>query len=363
MTSRYHSDLSDAEVFSFNKSAVLNALHQKLSRELDPYSDFLRVGSRFGRQVRSLMRRRKEQHWKNTVFFGYDTGFLEAAAWAKDRGAACVVCQMDPSRTEVELVREESRRWPNWARQGIDVPEDYFAWRKTEWALADAVMVNSRWSREALIQQGVAPGKIAVVPLAYESPVETAFFPKTKEENDKLNVLFLGQVNIRKGIPYLIEAARLLQRAPVTIDVVGPIDIQDQHVVKAPANIRFHGPVPRGRVEDFYKKADVFVLPTISDGFAITQLEAMAHGLPVIATPNCGEVVTDGMDGFIVPPRDAASLARSFQTLVEDPERLEAMQEEALRTVKKFSLDQLGKNLRELEARLPLEKTEAILEL
>ena len=363
LTSRYHPDLSDAEIFSFNKSAVLNALQQKLARDLEPYSDFLRVGSRFGRQVRSQMRRRKEQHWENTVFFGYDTGFLEAAAWAKDRGAACIVCQMDPSRTEVEIVRDEALRWPDWAKQAVDVPEEYFAWRKTEWALADVVMVNSRWTGDALIQQGVPPEKIVVVPLAYESPVETGFLPRTKQNSEPLNVLFLGQVNIRKGIPYLIEAARLLQRAPIHIDVVGPIGIQDQHVVKAPSNIRFHGPVPRGKAEDFYKKADVFVLPTISDGFALTQLEAMAHGLPVIATPNCGDVVTDGLDGFLVPARDSAALARSLQTLAEDPERLEAMQEEALRTVKKFGLDQLGKNLRHLESRLPLEKSEDILEL
>jgi glycosyltransferase involved in cell wall biosynthesis len=64
-----------------------------------------------------------------------------------------------------------------------------------------------------------------------------------------------------------------------------------------------------------------------------------------------------------VPARDSAALARSLQTLAEDPERLEAMQEEALRTVKKFGLDQLGKNLRHLESRLPLEKSEDILEL
>ena len=270
---------------------------------------------------------------------------------------------MDPSRTEVEIVREEALRWPDWAKQAVDVPEEYFVWRKTEWALADVVMANSRWTRDALIQQGVPREKIAVVPLAFESPVETGFKPRAKPDNEPLKVLFLGQVNIRKGIPYLIEAARLLQRAPIHIDVVGPIGIQDQHVVKASSNIRFHGAVPRGQVEDFYKKADVFVLPTISDGFALTQLEAMAHGLPVIATAHCGDVVTDGLDGFLVPPRDSAALARSLQILAEDSERLEAMQEEALRTVKKFSLDQLGKNLRELETCLPLEKGEDILEL
>jgi glycosyltransferase involved in cell wall biosynthesis len=94
------------------------------------------------------------------------------------------------------------------------------------------------------------------------------------------------------------------------------------------------------------------VLPTISDGFALTQLEAMSHGLPVITTPNCGEVVRDGIDGFVIPPADATALANALRTLLEDPERHQAMREEAVRGIERFSLDALGKNLRDLESRI-----------
>jgi glycosyltransferase involved in cell wall biosynthesis len=87
-------------------------------------------------------------------------------------------------------------------------------------------------------------------------------------------------------------------------------------------------------------------------GFALTQLEAMAHGLPVITTPNCGRVVTEGLDGFIVPPRDAAALADRLRTLLEDPERLQAMREAAQLAVFRFNLDHLDKNLRDLESLL-----------
>lgn len=172
--------------------------------------------------------------------------------------------------------------------------------------------------------------------------------------------VLLGQVNIRKGIPYLIEAARLMKGTPVQFDIVGPISIADQFVVSAPSNVRFHGSVTRDKVQNFYSQADVFVLPTISDGFALTQLEAMSHGLPVITTPNCGDVVTDGVDGFLVPARNAAALAEALLKLAEDPERLQAMQESARDRVTAFSLDQLDKDLRQLEARLPSAGTRRI---
>jgi glycosyltransferase involved in cell wall biosynthesis len=354
LRSRLHEDLTDAEVYSFNTTAILDGLRKRIRPSTDPYSDFLRIGSRFGKQVRSSLARRREQHWENTIFFGYDTGFLEAAAWAKDRGAVCIVCQMDPSRTEVEMVKEEERRWPGWAKSPILVPEEYFAWRKAEWALADAIMVNSQWTLDALVEQGVPADKIHIIPLAYEvgDSGEVASPTPLRPDSEPFRVLFLGQVNLRKGVPYLLEAARLLKGQNIQIDIAGPIAVADQFVVKAPLNVRFHGAVTRDRVREFYSQADVFVLPTISDGFALTQLEAMAHGLPVITTPNCGRVVTDGLDGFIVPARDSAALAERLQTLLEDPERVQAMGEAARLAVASFSLDHLDKNLRALETKL-----------
>jgi glycosyltransferase involved in cell wall biosynthesis len=96
----------------------------------------------------------------------------------------------------------------------------------------------------------------------------------------------------------------------------------------------------------------VFVLPTLSDGFAITQLEAMAYGLPVVTTPCCGEVVTDGADGFVVPERDPAALAGAFQRYLRKPDLLRSQSVAALTKSKQFSLDRLAANLMKLEAEL-----------
>ena len=197
-------------------------------------------------------------------------------------------------------------------------------------------------------------------PLAYEAGLNDNDKSPTplKPDGEPLRVLFLGQVNLRKGIPYLLEAARLIKN--IQVEIAGPIAIADQFVVKAPPNVRFHGAVTRDRVREFYREADVFVLPTISDGFALTQIEAMAHGLPVITTPHCGQVVTDGLDGFVIPARDSAALADRLRTLQDDPERLQAMREAAQLTVRRFSLNHLDKNLRTLEASVKWPSTDTL---
>jgi len=228
--------------------------------------------------------------------------------------------------------------------------------------VADIVMVNSEWTKSALIRQGVPEDKLVVVPLAFEKSVGAPITgspgsakPDSITEftaKKPLRVLFLGQVILRKGIQYLIEAASLVRDEPVQFDIVGPLGISKAALESAPPTMTFHGAISRDRAPGFFGSSDLFVLPTISDGFALTQIEAMAHGLPVIATPNCGDVVTSGVDGLIVPAFDGKALAEAILSLVRDPERLVAMSAATAATIEKFSLSKLGDHLIALEGRL-----------
>jgi glycosyltransferase involved in cell wall biosynthesis len=268
---------------------------------------------------------------------------------------------MDPNRVEVELVYAEEKNWPGWALQPVQVPEEYFGRREQEWALADRVVVNSEFSRRALLQQGVSPEKLAVIPLCYEAKNESGNNWSVAEDENvslkistamPLRVLFLGQVILRKGIQYLLAAARQLERDPIHFDVVGPIGISPAAILSAPSNVTFHGRTGRDQAAAWYQRSHVFVLPTLSDGFAITQLEAMAHGLPVIATPNCGEVVSDGVDGFVVLPRDVEALAQAFRKYLASLELIKTQRAAALVKARQFTLHRLAENLARLETDL-----------
>ena len=116
----------------------------------------------------------------------------------------------------------------------------YFTRRDREWALADRVVVNSEFSRQALLQQSVPDEKLVVIPLCYEAK---GFNQKLEIGNWKsdqpLRVLFLGQVILRKGIQYLFAAARQLERENIHFDVVGPVGISREAISSAPANVTF----------------------------------------------------------------------------------------------------------------------------
>lgn len=353
---RHHSELAAADVVSWNlRSFGWESIVRRKSAGSTPYHGYIEVGRRFALRVREQLKQRSDLG-SDSILFAYDTGALEAMEWGREKGLQCVLNQMDPSRVEVELVRQEENRWPGWVTNAINVPEAYFRRREQEWALADRIVINSEFCREALIQQGVPAEKLVVVPLCYETSEDKTGNPlanaSARKGSDPLRVLFLGQVILRKGIQYLLATAKLLERENIHFDVVGPIGITPEAVGSAPGNVTFHGRTGRDETAAWYQRSHVFVLPTLSDGFAITQLEAMAYGLPVIATPCSGKVVRDGEDGFIVPPRDPEALASTLQRYLSTPDLLPKQSRAALEKSKQFSLEKLTENLLNLEAGL-----------
>jgi glycosyltransferase involved in cell wall biosynthesis len=279
-----------------------------------------------------------------SVFFGYDTGSLEILDALAETDCFTIVDQIDPGKVQTEIARKEVERWPGWALKEPTRSREYEDRRQAEWQMASAVVVNSEWSKRALIQQDVPRDKINVVPLAFE-PHGKVSGPVASPAQRPLRILWLGSVNLSKGIQYLIQSACLLEGSAVEFKVVGSVQITDQAVVAAPSNVTFEGRVPRDDTATYYRWADIFILPTLSDGFAITQLEAMAYGLPVIVTPNCGRVVTDGQDGFLVPPRDPEAIAEIISRLIENRDRIRLMSKRALKTVQQFSIDRVANEL------------------
>jgi glycosyltransferase involved in cell wall biosynthesis len=281
------------------------------------------------------------------VLFGYSYMSLEALEAEQGRGVLTILDQIDPGPVEFRLVAEEMAQHPELAGPPSPFPAAYYERNRREWELADVIVVNSAWSREALIAEGVNPAKIELLPLAFEIKAEKQK-TETRKSEMPLRVLFLGQVNVRKGIYYLMEAAKLLEREKIHFDVVGPISIFSRVVEAAPGNMTFHGPVSRDRAAEWYRQSNVFALPTLSDGFALTQIEAMAHGLPVIATPNCGRVVENSKTGFIIPPRDTRALVDAILRFAHSPGLAGEMGAQCREAVKVYSIDDYARRLAEI---------------
>jgi len=352
---RWHPEIPDERVVAFTVSALWQAAAGRWRRpqNIEERSlEYLRIGERFARDSRRYLVRRLRSSPAPSAFIAYTTGALEVLEFLEERGVPTIVDQIDPARTEEEILRREEEAWPDWADPPGRIPDVYFDRLAAEWKRASIIVVNSEWSRTGLVQQGVPSEKVRVIPLAYDPP---ALPERRKTRADVRTILWLGQVVLRKGIQYLMAAARLLHAERLRFVIAGPIGISGEAVRSAPSNLSFIGPITRDCTSELYRTADLFVFPTLSDGFGVTQLEAMAHGLPVIATRNCGEVVEHGVNGLVVPARDPEALAKAIQEAAFDDRWLGAMSAAARETARGFSMQVLSERLRVILNQLRVE--------
>jgi glycosyltransferase involved in cell wall biosynthesis len=262
-------------------------------------------------------RRAEERPTPSTTLFAYSYTALELFRYAKEQGWSTVLGQIDPGPEEERIVQKEHQRYASIVSQWKPAPPSYWTtWRK-ELALADRVIVNSEWSRRCLMGEEGVEGKVEVLPLVYEESFgnRMAVASRKRSQGEAFQLLFLGQINLRKGMGRLLEAMRLLRDEPVELTLAGPTEISPDCWKDLP-NVRWVGAVPRSGVSELYRKADAFILPTLSDGFALTQLEARSHGLPLLVSPHCGEVVKGTGDGWVMRDCEVESIVEVIRKAV-----------------------------------------------
>jgi glycosyltransferase involved in cell wall biosynthesis len=357
---RFHNELADARVKAFNSSLILFETLARL-RGLSGWPKIIARNRWFQRNVvNALPSEFRAQTSHCPVLLSYSYTALEPFRYAKSRDWRTVLMQIDPGPEEERIVAQEAARVPELAACWQPAPAEYWDLWRQECKLADRVVVNSEWSREGLIRQGIRSDKLSVIPLAYEpgevgdqnsDVTQVRSYPARFTHDRPLRILFLGLLNLRKGIARLLEAARILCDQPVEFWLVGRVEIANANAIGDAGRVKWFGPVTRRQSAEFYKNADAFILPTLSDGFAITQLEALAYGLPVITSKFCGDVVKNGFNGIILQEPTAACVAATIRDCVADPSWLQKLAS-GLPEREKFTIDALAQQLQDLGATL-----------
>jgi glycosyltransferase involved in cell wall biosynthesis len=268
----------------------------------------------------------------------YNSCALKTFQQAQSFGALRILDQsIGHLSSGLDLLREEAERSPEFAKdERIDVPRRLIERCEQETSLADIILAGSEYVKATLAAHGVLPSRIRVVPYG----VDVARFaapPAHKRTRRGLRLLFIGQIGIRKGVRYLLEAVRRLKSNGVELTLVGAPAGSGRGLELYRDYFRHIPHVPHSEIHRLFHDADVFVFPSLHEGSALATYEALACGLPVITTPNSGSVVRDGVDGFIVPIRDANALEEKISLLLRSDALREHMSENARRRAEEFS--------------------------
>jgi len=213
-----------------------------------------------------------------------------------------------------KLLREEAARYPEWEPTLVATRDsDAKLERKSaELQLADLVICPSRW-----VQRSLPPGIRSLI-AEYGCPAPQAC-NRRRREKSRLKVLFVGTMTQRKGLADLFLAMKLLNRTDVELMVLGRPLVSLAFYRQSYPNFVYRTPRPVAQTRDLMLSCDVLVLPSIVEGRAMVQMEALSCGLPIVVTPNAGaeDLVEEGRTGFLVPIRAPEALAERLNWIAD----------------------------------------------
>lgn len=269
-------------------------------------------------------------------YHGNGGSFLD---YAKRRGASIVTdFVITPKYLEIE--HRERSVWPGWEsdRTSKSVIEFYRKRMSRLVALSDLYLCPSQAvARDLSDLPGFDAARLRILPYGASGVLLREARPRPGR------VLFAGAAGLRKGIRYLAEAARILKQRRMDIEIV--VAGVASPIVRAKPETRdltFLGMLDRERMADEFAWADVFCLPSLAEGSATSIYEALANGLPVVTTEASGSVVRDGVEGSIVPERNAEAIADRVSLIVTDRRMRASMSAAALATASQYSDEACG---------------------
>ncbi|MBM4401628.1 MAG: glycosyltransferase family 4 protein [Candidatus Cloacimonetes bacterium] len=318
------------------------------------------------------------------IFHGWAGMSLRSGRRAKTWGAKYIVQRASSHiLTQKKLLEEE---YENWGIKAKPVLPQVVERNLAEYEEADYILLPSEFAKNSFLEHGVAEEKLLMIPFGTDieklkTPAcalrrqsygasateasagrQNSKLPPArsvakamerrrprlrragKTQNSKLSVLFVGQISLRKGIPYLLQAWQELKLKNAELILVGNVTNEIQKIFRLSDSqalriTGFQDPV------FYYQSADIFVFPSIEEGSALVIYEALAAGLPVITTFNSGSVVRDNIEGFIVPIRDKEALKEEILKLYGDEKLRAKMSAAARKRAEEFGWEKHGERL------------------
>jgi glycosyltransferase involved in cell wall biosynthesis len=232
--------------------------------------------------------------------------------------------------TQKQILVDEYNDW--------NVPPPQFSTDRLERCVAEyeeshAVTVPSQFAKRSFLEHGFSEDRVLVCPYG----VDLSEFHPGPKRDEIFRVIYVGQITIRKGIGHLLRAVEpLVRKHQIELWLVGEIDPRIQPLLKQYRGVfEYKGVSPRNTLWQLYSQASVLVLASVEEGLAYVQAQAMACGVPIIATTNTGaeDLFTDGVEGFIVPIRSPEAIREKLEWMMDNSELRDQMASAALERV------------------------------
>lgn len=270
-----------------------------------------------------------------------------------DASAASILYMRRIYEKDMLIMPENAERLRN--ERVVVWDKDAIKRAEKEIRLAQHIIAASRFTKNSFVEGGFPAEAISVCP--YGVDIEL-FSPKTDKEFRKkkgpVRFIYVGGVKQLKGIGYLLSAFSGISGDKATLTVVGNTNVGMEGFASCSENVRFIGEVLHEKIPTILKEADVFVYPSLGDGFSLAALEAAACSLPLILSENTGacELICSGREGFTIPIQSAEAIREKIDWFVEHPDRIEPMGRAAREMAERFTWSAYDMSIRKMLSEL-----------
>lgn len=266
------------------------------------------------------------------VFVGFSSFALHSFPRAKRQGAITLV-----ERGNAHIAAQNNLLQEEYQKFGLKpvLPHPKIIEKELkEYELADYISFpENSYVYKSFLDNGIKPEKLIQIQFGVNL---SSFYPGEKKDN-VFRVIFVGGMTIRKGLHYLLQAFAELNLPNSELLLVGAINDEIKPFFrKYSGHFRYIGHVPQACLREHYSQSSVFVIPSLDEGAAMVQYQAMACAIPVIGTPHTGSenLIEDGVQGFIIPIRNTEALKGKLTYLYENPEIRNRMGKAAYERIK-----------------------------
>jgi len=256
------------------------------------------------------------------ILIGWSGFSMKTLRRAKEFGAK-IILERGSSHilTQTSLLKEE------YLAQGLEpvlAHPRIVAKELQEYREADYISVPSSFARQSFLDQGLPADKLLVVPYG----ADLGQFRPGPGAGKTFRAVFAGRICLRKGVHYLLKAFAELNLPEAELVLAGEVDGEMKpFLARYSRRVRWLGKLSREELAKVFRESSVLVMPSIEEGLALVQVQALAAGVPLICTPNSGgaDLIEPGEQGFIVPVRDEAAIQERLLELYRDREKLRRM--------------------------------------
>jgi glycosyltransferase involved in cell wall biosynthesis len=282
------------------------------------------------------------------VLHAYEDDCSSSFARAKELGVQCSYeLPIAHWATVRRLLAEEAERYPEWepTLESTREPEEKLFRKEEELRLADRITCPSKFVLDSIpveIRQ-----KTHCQISAFGSPPCEPVDLERSQKSDILKLLFVGSMSQRKGLADLFEAMKLLHGEPVSLSVLGQPSMPIDFYRKQFSEFEYYPACTNSRVREIMQQHDALVLPSIVEGRALVQQEALSCGIPIIVTPNSGgdDLVEEGLTGHLVPIRSPEKIAETISSMIARKKNRGDIQKLCQKKAMEYTWDKYAQNI------------------